>query len=69
MVRSKKLTPAARDTLHAKTMIESKFNEFFRSPAGVILTLAIIMLFALSVFFFTHRVFQNLLRPQPYIME
>lgn len=50
-------------------MIESRLKDFFRSPAGIFLTIAIIMVVALGVLFFTWSIFQNLLTPKPFIFE
>ena len=48
-------------------MIESKLNEFFRSPKGILLVVGILMLFAISVLLFTARVFGNLVDQSPTI--
>lgn len=50
-------------------MTENKFTDFFRSPAGVLLTIGIIMVAAILVFLFVSSVFRDLINPVPYIVE
>lgn len=50
-------------------MIETKFNEFFRSPKGILLVMGIIMLGAVLVLLFVARVFRGLIEPTPYIFD
>lgn len=50
-------------------MIENRFADFFRSPAGILLTIGVVMIAAILVFVFVQRVFADLINPIPYIVE
>lgn len=48
-------------------MIEAKFDQFFRSPIGIGLTILVVCAIAVLVLFVTMRIFSDLLNPVPYI--
>lgn len=54
---------------HKSEMIEEKFGDFFRSPAGILLIIAIIGFVMLLVIVLVFRVFEGLLDPRQFVWE
>lgn len=50
-------------------MIEEKFNEFLRSPAGIGLAIGAIVLLGIIVLTVVLRVFASLLAPTPFSID
>lgn len=48
-------------------MIEAKFDQFFRSPVGIGVTILVLCAVAVLVLYVTMRIFGDLLNPVPYI--